>query len=71
MGAFMNVFAAMWPVVQPYVGSAVRHGLTIASGYLVAKGLPGLADGTAANLAAVAAGAAGMGWSFAEKYVRA
>lgn len=60
----------LWGFAQPYLASVMRHGLTAASGYMVAKGLPGLEDGTVANLAALGAGLAGMGWSFAEKYVR-
>jgi hypothetical protein len=44
--------------LAPFVGSFVRHGLTAAGGYLVAKGVasPEAVDGAASSLAEIAIG---------------
>ena len=57
-----------------YIAPFIRHGLTVLSGVLVARGLPGLDEGTVANLTELTLGGAalllGLGWSLIEKRFR-
>ena len=61
-------------LITSSAGPLVRHGLTVASGYLAAYGLPGLADGTVSNITDVVLSAlalvTALAWSYAEKAVR-
>ena len=61
-------------IITSSAGPLVRHALTVASGYLAANGLPGMADGTVANITDIVLSAlalfAALAWSYAEKAVR-
>lgn len=61
-------------LISSSAGPLIRHALTVASGYLAAQGLPGLADGTVANLTDLAIAAVSLlvalAWSYAEKAIR-
>lgn len=65
----------MHDLIKKYTGSTIRHGLTVAAGFMAAKGLPTLTEGSIENLTDIAiAGVlllAGLGWSFVEKQLRA
>ncbi len=64
----------MTQLILPWAAAAIRHGLTTFAGFLAARGLPGLTDGTIENLTEVGIAAAlfviGIGWSFIEKKLR-
>jgi hypothetical protein len=61
----------MTPMLRTAAGPIVRHSLTVLSGFLAARGLPGLDEGTVANLADIAlagiAALAAVGWSLWDK----
>jgi hypothetical protein len=61
----------MTPILRTTVAPIIRHALTILSGFLVARGLPGLDDGTVANLSDLALAGftalAALGWSIYDK----
>lgn len=48
------------------LASAVRHGLTLAGGYLVAKGV--ITDGQSAEFVGLGMAAAAYGWSVLQKH---
>jgi hypothetical protein len=47
-------------------GSAVRHGLTLAGGYLVAKGV--ISDGQSAEFVGLGMAVVAFGWSWLQKH---
>ena len=61
----------MTPILRTAIGPLIRHSLTVLSGFLVARGLPGLDDGTVANLSDLALAGftalAALGWSIWDK----
>lgn len=64
----------MHDLIKKYAGSSIRHGLTVCAGFLAAKGLPTLTEGSIENLTDIAIAGAllllGLGWSFVEKTLR-
>ena len=59
-----------WPLAQPYVYGAVRHGLTVAGGYMIARGLPGLQGSTISDLSGFVVGGIGLALSMFDKAKR-
>lgn len=61
----------MTPILRNAVAPLIRHSLTVLSGFLVARGLPGLDGGTVANLSDLALAGltalAALGWSIRDK----
>lgn len=57
--------------LRTLISPLIRHGLTLLSGWLAARGLPGITEATASNVTelAVAGIAAGLaiGWSLLDK----
>ena len=69
--SFLDNFKSLyWPTLQPYALSMVRHGLTILSGYMIAKGVPGLQGSTIGDLSGFVVGSIGLGLSFLDKVQR-
>jgi hypothetical protein len=62
-------------LIKKYAGSSIRHGLTVAAGFLTAKGLPSLSEGSIENLTDISIAGAlflvALVWSFVEKKLTA
>lgn len=62
-------------LIKTYLGPTIRHGITAAGAFFATKGLPQLNDGTVENLTDLVLAAVlllgGIGWSYAEKHLRA